>query len=128
MTTTYGTIGPLVVAWGSRGTSFRRAGASPAASGQVARRQFQSSASRQSSRSEVRSWELDIVDMGATERADLLADFDAGCGQALPMLWTPPAPHDAGGDIPVRFVDPELTFVEGPPGRWRARVKLEEVL
>lgn len=123
MTTTYGTLSsiagfPVEVALVRRGAS------SDSSTGQVARRQLRSSASRQSSKLETRVWRLTF---GPEDFPTLLASFNAAKGGALPLTWTPPPPYDAGGAIPVRFVDDSLRVQKGPGVVYSCECELEEV-
>ena len=106
-------------------TLARRGAASASDTGQVARRQFRSSASRNSSKYETRTWRLTF---GPEAFSTLLASFDAGLGGALPLTWTPPPP-DNGAAIEVRFVDNSLRVSRGPgPAIYAAQCELEEVI
>ena len=122
MTTTYGTLS-TIPGFPVDVRLVRRGAQSPAESGQVARRQFRSSASRQSSKLETRVWRLTF---GPEDLPALLATFDAALGQARAVSWTPPPPDD-GAAIPVRFVDGTLRVRKGPGVLYEADVELEEV-
>lgn len=122
MTTTYGTLS-IAADFPVDVTLVRRGGATPSVDGAVVRRQFRSSASRQTGKLETRVWRLTV---GPDGEAALLASFDAARGSALPLSWQPPAPYEAGGTVPVRFVDDSLRIQRGPGAVFRASFELEE--
>lgn len=123
MTTTYGTITTIPL-FPVEVRLVRTGGSTPSVDGAVVRRQFRSSASRQSGKLETRVWRLTF---GPEGEAGLLASFDAGLGSALPLSWTPPPPDD-GAAIPVRFVDDSLRIRRGPGVWFEAECEFEEVI
>lgn len=126
MTVTYGTLN-VVIGFPVRCIEKRRGATSPASSGFVAGRQLQTAVSRQSGQARTRSWELHIGPMGVSDRDSLLSSFDAAKAGALPILLTPPPPHDAA-PIPVRLAD-SLTIEYVKSARaFQARVEAEEVI
>lgn len=122
MTQTYGTLSTIPI-FPVEVRLVRTGGSTPSRDGAVVRRQFRSSASRQTGKLETRVWQLTF---GPEGEAGLLAAFDAGKGSALPLDWEPPPPYD-GATIPVRFLDDSLRIRRGPGVLFEAECELEEV-
>lgn len=135
MVATYGTLATLA-GFPMEVTIDRRGASTPAETGFITARTFRknvaaatwSNSGGVSTRAtagqpQTRTWRLLF---GPTDFSALLASFDAAMGAALPLLWTPPPPDDAGGAIPVRFVSGTLRVRRGPGPVYQAEAEIEE--
>jgi len=125
VTTTYGTLS-IVYGLQAEVELVRRCGSSPADTGFVASRQFNSSVSRQSNRAEVKVWRVLFKDMTNEDLVALFTARDAAKGDALPILWTPPPPHNTA--TPVRFAEGSLRVRRFSGSRSEAEVLFEECI
>lgn len=126
MTTTYGTLS-ITPGFPAGCEIVRRGASSPASSGFVVSRQFQTAVSRNSGEAKTRTWTLNFKTMSSVERDSLLASFDSALAGALPILVTPPPPDD-GSAIPVRMTDAITIEYDRSAQVYRARVDVEEVI
>lgn len=126
MTQTYGSLS-VIFGFPAECTLVRRGASSPASTGFVGSRQFQSSVSRQSGEAAVRTWRLAFKALSSTERDSLLSTFNAAMAGALPILITPPPPDD-GSQVPVRFPDAITIEYDRSANVYRASVECEEVI
>jgi hypothetical protein len=125
VTTTYGTLS-VVCGFPAEAELVRRCGSSPADSGFVASRQFNSSVSRQSGRAEVKVWRVRFPTLTNEDLVSLLTAFEDAQGDALPISWTPPVPHNTAH--PVRFLTGSLRVRRFSGSRSEAEVELEECI
>lgn len=123
MTTTFATLsGPT--AFPAQVKLARRAVRSEPLSGQIVRRQVQSSYARSSTQQEIRRWGVTFGPLTTAERDSVLATFDAAQGRARSILWTPTS---EGSPIAVRIVQDTLRLRWLSATWWEATLELEEV-
>jgi len=103
----------------------RRAVVTDASTGYVARRQTQSSVSRQSGQQAVRSWQIVWNWLSPTEKASISAMFDAAIGRSF-AIQVQPSP--TSGYVSVYIMDDTLTMQNVSGQWWRASISVEEVI
>ena len=97
--------------WFDAGTTHsRRSVSTDAASGQVVRRQVQSSHSRNSSEKEVRSWSAVWKHATPDEYAHIDSVYDASMAGAFTISWRPP---DLSAAIDVYFTAYNVVHTSG---------------
>lgn len=131
MTTTYGTLFIGAAGLNARPSfSYDEDGTSdymvtdPLYGQRIARR-TQSSASRNTGQYETLGWGLTLDQLSDVERDLVLASWNAGTGNARPLLWTP---GDFGAAIPVVFVGSTITVERTTPNNWSIRCLVREVI
>ena len=123
MTTTYGTLS-VVAGFPVRVEVLRRGVSTDREGGFVVSRTLRANVSRQSGQPQTRTWRIQLGPDGLTALRTARASAKGG---ALPLSWTPPAPDDSAGAVPVRFVDGTLRVRMGSAGMFESEVELEEV-
>lgn len=104
----------------------RRAVSTPQDTGQVVRRQVQSSVSRNSNRASLRQWQVTWGPITVAEKTSILSVFDAAMGRAFQITWTPPGL--SAGAIPVRFMSDALDIRHIQGKLYSISAALEEVI
>lgn len=124
MTTTVATI-TVAPRFRVQIASARRSVRSSPDLGQIARRQVQSSYSRNSLRQERRSWRVVWEPLTVVEKDAIVSAYDLACGSGLAVLLTPPG---EAGNIPVVFVASSLSTSNVAGKLWSVTAEYEEVI